>query len=414
MKSEEARDQAAYSRMLAYDRRFDYLEQKDRYYLARPEVVAKLAVIGLGVNGRGHIVSALTEGRSVIRGIYDPHEGSVQAAIEAHQQVAPAGHVLRYRTVDEAVEDGEVDGYIVATPNYTHLDVLKKVLEAGKPVFLEKPMASTVTDARTIMELVRRSKARVQVGLQYRYKAMYVEAIAELLERRSIGEIKTLRISEHRIPFLDKVEQWNKFSELSGGTLVEKCCHYFDLFNLFAQARPTCVLASGSQAVNYPDFEYRGRSSDILDNADVIVEYANGVRANFDLCMFAPMFYEELVACGTGGRLRTYEQEDFTSADSFKSSLEIHPGEMRPARYSEPRYAGVIRQLGHSGADFFAQSAFVDFIQDPEAPVPTVEEGLWSVVVGAAAEAAIERGAAVSVASFLREHGITELAKELE
>ena len=60
---------------------------------------------------------------------------------------------------------------------------------------------------------------------------------------------------------------------------------------LFAQARPVSVYASGNQAVNFTDFEYEGERSDILDNALVIVNYANGVRARFDLCMFAPLFY---------------------------------------------------------------------------------------------------------------------------
>ncbi|OQU73945.1 oxidoreductase, partial [Helicobacter pylori] len=127
----------------------------------------------------------------------------------------------------------------------------------------------------------------LQIGLRYRYKPIYVEAIHEAKVRRSLGEIKTLTIMEHREPFLDKVKQWNKFSKYSGGTLVEKCCHYFDLFNLFAASRPVSVYASGSQAVNFKDFEYDGERSDILDNAFVIVEYENGVRANFNLCMFA-------------------------------------------------------------------------------------------------------------------------------
>lgn len=63
---------------------------------------------------------------------------------------------------------------------------------------------------------------------------------------------------------LDKVGQWNKYARFSGGTLVEKCCHYYDLLNLFAAATPERV-------------------------------YANGVRASFTLNMLAPHFYEEPV-----------------------------------------------------------------------------------------------------------------------
>ena len=82
---------------------------------------------------------------------------------------------------------------------------------------------------------------------------------------------------EHRFPFLDKVGQWNKFDANTGGTLVEKCCHYFDLMNLFADARPVRVFANGNQSVNFKDFERDGKSADCLDQANVLVDYANGV-----------------------------------------------------------------------------------------------------------------------------------------
>jgi Predicted dehydrogenases and related proteins len=141
---------------------------------------------------------------------------------------------------------------IIATPNYTHVTVLREAVRSGKHILLEKPMATTLPDACQIMRIAERYDAVLQVGLQYRYKPIYVEAIHEALVRRSIGQIKTITILEHREPFLDKVKQWNKFSKYSGGTLVEKCCHYFDLFNLFAQSRPVSVYAVGSQAVGDP------------------------------------------------------------------------------------------------------------------------------------------------------------------
>ena len=172
-------------------------------------------------------------------------------------------------------------------------------------------MATTIQDAHAIMQIAQGHPAVFQIGLQYRFKPIYVEAIHEALARKTIGDIKTISILEHRFPFLDKVKQWNKFSKYSGGTLVEKCCHYFDLMNLFAGARPVSVFATGSAAVNFFNFEYAGEKSDILDNAFVVVTYANGVRASFNLCMFAPMFYEELVLCGDEGRLKATENEDF-------------------------------------------------------------------------------------------------------
>ena len=69
-----------------------------------------------------------------------------------------------------------MDGLIIATPNYTHLEVLRVALESGKHILLEKPMATTVDDADEIVQLARHYPAILQVGLQYRFKPIIVEA----------------------------------------------------------------------------------------------------------------------------------------------------------------------------------------------------------------------------------------------
>jgi myo-inositol 2-dehydrogenase / D-chiro-inositol 1-dehydrogenase len=56
-----------------------------------------------------------------------------------------------------------------------------------------------------------------------------------------------LTIREHRFPFLEKVGDWNRFNRNTGGTLVEKCCHFFDLMRLILRDDPVRVMASGGQ-----------------------------------------------------------------------------------------------------------------------------------------------------------------------
>ena len=101
------------------------------------------------------------------------------------------------------------------------------------------------------------------------------------------------------------MKEWNKFAVYSGGTLVEKCCHYFDLMNRIAASLPARVFASGGRAVNFKDFSYEGQALDIDDHALVIVEYENGVRGQFTLNMFSEELYEGLAVSGdrhTSGR----------------------------------------------------------------------------------------------------------------
>lgn len=394
------------SRYFSMGSHLSYLPDGDRYIFDLDIPSHKFNVIGTGNNGQEHIRVTHLEGRAAIHGVYDPNPGSIEGAKRAYAQFVPNGSLTVYDSLEAACNDPAVDGLIISTPNHTHIDVVRQAVKSGKHILLEKPMATTIKDAYEIAQLANNYSAVLQIGLQYRYKAIYVEAIHEALERKAIGDIKTITILEHRIPFLDKVGQWNKFSQFSGGTLVEKCCHYFDLFNLFAQSKPVSVYAAGSMAVNFANFEYDGQKSDIVDNAFVIVTYENGVRANFNLCMFSPMFYEELVLCGDEGRLKTYESRDFLPTNQPGAHLEILRGENHPSRISTPCYSTFLEESGHNGATFFEHSNFINNIEGKPTNTATADEGFWSVVVGAAAEESVKTGGVVFIDELLEKNGI--------
>ena len=120
------------------------------------------------------------------------------------------------------------------------------------------------------------------------------------IKKGTIGKLKMLTIREHRFPFLVKVDNWNRFSHNTGGTLVEKCCHFFDLMRLITESEAVRVFASGGQDVNHLTESYNGKIPDIIDNAFVIVDFKNGVRGLLDLCMFAENSRLQEEICGVG------------------------------------------------------------------------------------------------------------------
>lgn len=380
----------------------DYIRREDRHIFKRPDAAFRFNIVGTGMIGQEHMRVTELEGRACIHGIYDRQAESVQVAQREFAAYCDRDLVV-HSSLEAACTDPEADALIICTPNHTHLEVLKVAAKSGKPILLEKPMATTCADAADICKIADSYAAPIQIGLQYRYKPIYVEAIHEALERRSVGDIKTLAISEHRPPFLDKVDQWNKFAALSGGTLVEKCCHYFDLITMFAGTKPTRVYAAGSQAVNFTDFSHTGRASDILDNATVVVDYEGGIRGTFSLNMFCPNFQEDLVICGTEGRLSATEKADIQSEAPLSNVLLIEKAEPGLSRKTEPHYARFIEESGHSGATYMEHIAFVDRLLGKETNAATVTDGLWSVVVGAAAERSVKTGMPVSITEFAAE-----------
>lgn len=377
------------------------IDDKYKYMYAKEAPKYRFNVIGAGTMGLEHIRVTMMEGRATINGIYDPEPRSIDNAKEAFAQFSHEPLKI-YSSAQAAIDDPDVDALCICTPNFTHVDIVRKAVESGKHILLEKPVATNIPDALEIANIAASYPAVFQVGLQYRYKSIYTEAIHEALERMTLGNIKTIGMVEQRIPFLDKVGQWNKFSRFSGGTLVEKCCHYFDLINHFAQSRPSRVFATGSMAVNFREFDYQNEKSDILDNAAVIIVYENGIQANFQLAMFSPMFYEEVVICGDEGRLKAWENKDFLPGASLKSQIEIHAGENRPSRMTTPSYPVAIEESGHSGATFFEHVKFVDNIDGGVCDGPSPMDAFWSVVVGVAAENSVASGEVVIIEELLK------------
>src|SRR5262249_24334545 len=144
----------------------------------------------------------------------------------------------------------------------------------------------TLDDARWVAERAAQSDAPFWTAMEYRYMPPVAEYIGQLRDGR-IGTLRMLSIREHRFPFLKKDGDWNRFARNTGGSMVEKCCHFFDMMRLIVGAGAVRVYCSGAMDVNHLDERYDGQRPDIIDNSYTTVDFANGVRAMLDLSMFA-------------------------------------------------------------------------------------------------------------------------------
>ncbi|XP_020599537.1 uncharacterized protein LOC110038945, partial [Phalaenopsis equestris] len=254
------------------------------------ERVVRYGIIGVGMMGREHMfnLSYLRGEGAVLTSVGDPHPPSLDLAVDlAHSLQLPPLQVFPGHR--ELLDSGLCDVVVVASPNMTHFEILMDIINHPRPhhVLVEKPLCTTVQDCKKVVKAAaKRPEILVQVGLEYRYMPPVAKLI-EIVRSGTIGQIKMVSIREHRFPFLVKVNNWNRFNANTGGTLVEKCCHFFDLMRLFAAANPVSVMASGSIDVNHKDEIYDGKVPDMIDNAYVIVEFNNGSRGMLDLCMFA-------------------------------------------------------------------------------------------------------------------------------
>jgi len=244
--------------------------------MARP---LRYGLIGAGMMGQEHIRNiALLDGAQVVA-IHDPDPGMSAAA----QALAPGAR--QAATVEALLDMAEIDALVIASPNHLHLDQLERIAALRPlPVLVEKPVFTEAAQEGRIAALAE-YPALLWVAMEYRY----MPPIAEFLARAdaATGGVRMLTIREHRFPFLDKVGGWNRFNRFTGGTMVEKCCHFFDLMRLALGAEPVRVMASAGQAVNHLDEAVNGAAPDIWDHGYVLVDFDGGARAMLELCMFA-------------------------------------------------------------------------------------------------------------------------------
>lgn len=352
--------------------------------------VFRYGVIGTGMMGIEHIMNINHIPGAAVTAYADPHPSSRAGAASLTEGAAA------FEDYHDLLAAGMCDAVVIATPNHTHVDVLLDTMATDLHILVEKPLCTTVADCERVIKASLGRKAVTWVGLEYRYMPPVARLIREV-SQGTAGTLRMLAIREHRFPFLVKVDNWNRFNRSSGGTLVEKCCHFFDLMNEIIQDRPWRVAASGDQDVNHLDEEYHGEQADILDNAYVIVDYANGARAMLDLCMFAEATHnqEEIAAVGDKGKIEAFLPEGTVRigrrGTHFVGDVEIH-------HISDPR----VRYEGHHhGSSYLEHLDFIDACRSGRPPAIALEDGMLSVAMGVAAQKAIDERRWVDLSEVL-------------
>ena len=357
----------------------------------------RYGIIGAGSMGREHIENIKVMGGAVVTALSDPHVPSLEAALA----MAPGAKVFSdHRAL---LDSGLVDAVVIATPNDTHAAVLKDALATDLAVFVEKPLATTVEDLKSILSWDEKRSAMTWMGLEYRFMPPVAEAIARAQEGDA-GKIHQVSIREHREPFYPKVDNWNRFADRTGGTLVEKCCHYFNLMDIVIGEQPIRVFASGGQSVNHLDEKYDGKQANMLDNAYVVLEYANGARGMLDLCMFGEGSFDKeiLTIVGDEGKIESFLPSQVVRA-SRRESIGKLSGWARGAsraRGSEQKIVHNydVKYMGHHyGASYLEHTKFRDAILNSTPAEVSLKDGVMSVVTGLAAHKSINEGRVVEI-----------------
>ena len=365
----------------------------------------RYAIIGTGMMGHEHLknIALVRDIHALplsVTALIDPDEDMRLSALTLARSLGNQD-VQAYGALAELPADA-VDAFIIVSPNFTHHAIISELLPLGKAILTEKPLCTLTEHCDDLQRQLEGYPAPFWVAMEYRY----MPPTARFLERLASGDIGTLRmlsIREHRYPFLQKVGDWNRFSENTGGTLVEKCCHHFDLMRLMTGAEPVRVFASGAIDVNHLDECYGGRTPDIIDNALVVVDFDNGARAALELCMFADGAepQEQLTAIGEKGKLDAF----IPGPDRFWPDAGVRHARVvfSPRDQSEPQVDIIMVDPAlaaagdHHGSTFYQHVRFARAVLEGAPVEVTAGDGARAVHMGAAAQESIRTGQVVNL-----------------
>lgn len=202
-----------------------------------------------------------------------------------------AGEARTFAEYRDLLDWGAFDAVVIASPNDQHERMLNDAMASGKHILCEKPQGNSLASIDRMLDKIRSYPKVFQIGMEFRHHPMY-RKLKESVSRGDIGPVRMMWCKEFRVPFRNGVDNWRHSRERTGGSLLEKNCHHFDLFNWMEDSRPVKVSAYGGSV---------GASDDMLDHAWVNVEYENGTRASLGLSLFQPDAYLEIGLLGDKG-----------------------------------------------------------------------------------------------------------------
>ncbi|MFS4583074.1 Gfo/Idh/MocA family protein [Phaeobacter sp. C3_T13_0] len=360
-------------------------------------------IIGCGMMGQEHLRNIALLEETKIGAIYEPNA----AMRDVSKSLAP--EAVFADSIEALLEFQGLDCLLIASPNFRHLEQLELLAQCRPlPVLVEKPLFTSLNDLGRLDRFAAQYPAHVWVAMEYRYMPPIAAFLSQV--EASTGGIKMLTIREHRFPFLEKVDNWNRFDVKSGGTFVEKCCHFFDLMRLTLGSEPVRVMASGGQDVNHLNESYSDGPPDILDNGYVIVDFSCGARAMLELCMFAEgaEYQEEVAAVGPKGKIEAFVPG---------------PGRFWPAHLGTPPLPKVVTSArlpkgpvvqnvpvdpellaagDHNGSTFYQHRKFLELVRgNCSAPEVSLHDGRMAVLIGLAAQISIAEKRVVEMSDLI-------------
>jgi predicted dehydrogenase len=410
----------------------------------------RYAQVGVGDRSRMYseaIVDRFAEMAELVA-LCDSNEGRLRLRTEWARERNVTVKTYRDTEFERMIDETKPDVVIVTTKDSTHDEYICRALELGCDVITEKPMTTDEHKCQRIVDTQKKTGRQCRVTFNYRYAPPRTQ-VKDLLRSGVIGNVISVDfhwlLDTHH--GADYFRRWHRNKRNSGGLLVHKATHHFDLINWWLSTVPETVYATGSRNFYLPEtaerYGFTNRAErclncpeakrcpfyldlraypslkgqyldsekydgyfrdrcvfsdeiDIEDTLGVIVNYRNGATLTYSLHAFMPWEGYVITFNGAKGRLEHMMRETvYISGDgSIPGEVVQHGTHIRVMPHFQPGYEVEVDESGggHGGADpIMLQDLFEPNESDKYKRAADYRAGAWSILTGIAANHAIEQ-----------------------
>jgi len=355
-----------------------------------------IGVIGLGTR-MAHMVESLREHEPhvAVCGVVDPDEAGSRARLPE-----PDRDRIRYfPTMAALVEKAKPDALAIGTRCNLHARLAVEAADFGLPLFLEKPVATTLEDALALEEAFSGKEIPVLVSFPLRASPLFRQVL-DLVEKGAVGRPLHL-LGWNYVPYGDVYfASWYRDYHVTQGLFLQKATHDLDYLLALAASPVVRVAAMRSQDGVYRDARFASEHDPLVyyheavgtpeegmneDSSSVLVEFANGGHG-----VYTQVFYSRGGAAARGARISgmagTVEFDWYRNEIQTMSHSEDHTETLRPEGGE-----------AHFGGDRVLAQNFIEMVRGSAHPITPLAAGLESVFTCLAAKESAETGRFVPV-----------------
>jgi len=405
------------------------------------------AIAGTGTRGLCYartMVDSFSDVAPLV-GLYDRNQTRMRSFCESLERDIPC-----FTSFSEMVKQAAPQVLIVCTPDQTHDEMIELAFLHGMDVICEKPMATTKQKVHRIFELEKQFDRKVRVTFNLRY-ATYAQRLKIALQQADIGPIRSANLEwcVDRTHGAEYFRRWHRSIENSGGMLVHKSTHHFDLINWLVQDEPVDVSANGallyygkagplhgrncrscehaSACPHYLDINAGGDESmdrlrsmyvnaehedgyerdrcvfgediNIHDTMSAVVNYRSGAQLAYSLCTYSPSEGYRLSLIGTRGRIEAQEYFGglLIKGEVTSAPIRIVRGTSRDDVALEQLDVAIDTKDHGGGDERLYQHLFEPDRPDPLGQIAGSRDGAASCLIGIAANESIQTGRRVAI-----------------